>query len=134
MRRETQKLFGLNPIDYGLSPDRKSFLFKLLHTLLPSRERLNHLTRTTNPLCKCGPENYSHLFFKCVENDVAAQSLLRCVQSYDRSLTEERALRLERNAEEPFILPYITLLAVGQEYIWENRKMNKRTRPHDMIL
>ena len=69
-----------------------------------------------------------------MENDVAAQSLLRCVQSYDRSLTEERALRLERNAEEPFILPYITLLAVGQEYIWENRKMNKRTRPHDMIL
>ena len=57
---------------------------------------------------------------------------MRCVQSYDRSLTEERALRLELNVEEPFILPCITLLAVGLEYIWENRKLNKRTRPHDM--
>ena len=27
----------------GISPDSKSFLFKLVHMLLPSRERLNHL-------------------------------------------------------------------------------------------
>ena len=57
---------------------------------------------------------------------------MRCVQSYDRGLTEETALRLELNAEEPFMLPCIILLAVGLEYIWENRKLNKRTRPHDM--
>ena len=118
-----------------MSPDSKSFLFKLPHTLLPSKERLNHLAWTTSPLCKCGvgvSETYSHLFFKCVENDVAAQSLLRCVQSYDRGLSEEGALRLELKAEEPFILPCIALLAVGLQYIWENRKLNKKTRPHDM--
>ena len=35
----------------GLSPEDKSFLFKLIHTLLPSKERLHHLTPTTSPLC-----------------------------------------------------------------------------------
>ena len=128
---ESYRLSRLN----GLSPDSKSFLFKLLHTLLPSKERLNHLTRTTSPLCKCGvgvSETYSHLFFKCVENDVAAQSLLRCVQSYDGGLSEETALRLELKAEEPFILPCIALLAVGLEYIRENRKLNKKTWSYDI--
>ena len=37
----------------GLSPENKSFLFKLLHTLLPSKERLHHLTPTISPLCWC---------------------------------------------------------------------------------
>ena len=45
----------------GLSPDNKSFLFKLLHTLLPSRQRLHHLTPAANHLCWCRegvPETY----------------------------------------------------------------------------
>ena len=33
-----------------LSPDNKSFLFKLLHTLLPIREELHYLTPAANPL------------------------------------------------------------------------------------
>ena len=35
----------------GLSPDSKSFLFKLIHTLLPSKERVHHLTQASSPLC-----------------------------------------------------------------------------------
>ena len=119
----------------GLSPDNKSFMFRLLHTLLPSRERIHHLTPAANPLCWCTervPETYNHLFFACRENREAAQSLLRCVQSYQRDLTEEMALRLELTAEDPFRLPSAALLAVGLEYIWERRKLKKKTRPYEM--
>ena len=120
----------------GLSPDNKSFLFKLLHTLLPSsRERIHHLTPAANPLCWCPervPETYHHLFFMCSENREAAQSLLKCVQGYQKDLTEEMALRLELTAEDPFRLPSAALLAVGLEYIWERRKLKKNTRPYEM--
>ena len=37
----------------GLSPDSKSFLFRMIHSLLPSKERLHHLTPNWSPLCWC---------------------------------------------------------------------------------
>ena len=119
----------------GLSPDNKSFMFRLLHTLLPSRERLHHLTPAASPLCWCRervPETYKHLFFTCQHNRDAAQSLLRCIQSYQEDLTEEKVLRLELTADDPFRLPSAALLAVGLEYIWERRKQKKSTRPYEM--
>ena len=38
---------------HGLRPTSKSFLLKLIHKLLPSKESLNHLTPNTSPLCWC---------------------------------------------------------------------------------
>lgn len=114
----------------GLSPDSKSFLFKLVHTLLPSKERVHHLTPAASPLCWCesgDQETYSHLFFLCTKNREAGEALLRCVQSYDQHLTMERSLRLEFTADETFLLPTVTILAIGLEFIWENRKLKKAT-------
>ena len=112
----------------GLSPDSKSFLFKLLHTLLPSKERIHHLT-ATSPLCWCDSgeqETYSHLFFKCSKNKEAGEALLKCSQAYDTSLTLEKALRLELEADETFLLPTLILLTTGLEFIWENRKPERQ--------
>ena len=67
----------------GLNPDSKSFLFKLVHTLLPSKERLHYLTTKTSPQCWCGggaDETYVHLFYQCPKNREAGQALLKCVQ------------------------------------------------------
>ena len=114
----------------GLSPDSKSFLFKLIHTLLPSKERIHHLTPASSPLCWCGngeEESYMHLFYKCPRNREAAEALLRCVQAYDEKLTAEKSLRLEIAADEVFILPTVSVLATGLELIWQNRKLKKST-------
>ena len=48
----------------GLSPEIKSFLFKLIHELLPSKERIHHLSQTSSPLCWCNSgalETYHYL-------------------------------------------------------------------------
>ena len=114
----------------GLSPESKSFMFKLIHTLLPSKERVHHLTKTSSPLCWCdsgNQETYVHLFFECNMNKEAGEALLRCVQAYDQNLTIEKALRLEIVADETFLLPTVAILATGLEYIWENRKIRKTT-------
>ena len=114
----------------GLAPDDKSFLFRLIHTLLPSKERIFHLTSQGSSLCWCNSgetEDYSHLFYGCTKNAEAGESLLRCIQSYDRSLSQEGSLRLELTADDPFLLPSTILLATGLELIWENRKLKKPT-------
>ena len=114
----------------GLSPSSKSFLFKLIHCLLPSKERLHHLTPATSPLCWCDSgqqETYKHLFFECPKNEEAGQSLMRVVQCYDRNISEEKALRIELTAVDPFLLPSVALLTAGLELIWERRKQRKST-------
>ena len=57
---------------------------------------------------------------------------MRCVQSYDRSLTEVRSLRVELSADETFLLAYISILSSGLELIWENRKIKKSTAMYSM--
>ena len=114
----------------GISPDSKSFLFKLVHMLLPSRERLNHLSQNNSPLCWCNSgasETYQHLFLECEKNREAGQALMNCISSYDRSLSETKLLRLELGTDEPFLLASVSLVATGFELIWENRKSKKIT-------
>ena len=114
----------------GLSSDSKSFLFKLMHTLLPSKERVHHLTPASSPLCWCNTgaaESYEHLFYECEKNKESGQALLRCIKSYDSSLSQVKSLRLELTADEPFLLASISLLASGLQLIWENRRVKKST-------
>ena len=91
----------------GLSPE---------NILLPSKERVHHLTKTPSPLCWCDSgnlETYIHLFFECNMNKEAGEALIRCVQAYDQNLTMEKALRLEIVADETFLLPTVAILATG---------------------
>ena len=58
----------------GLSPMSKSFFFKHIHTLLPSRERVHSIIPATSPMCWYGSgaqEDYKHLFFQCIKNQDA---------------------------------------------------------------
>ena len=70
--------------------------------------------------------------FQCEKNAQAGVTLLRCITSYDRGLIQERALRLELVADDPFLLASITILAIGLSFIWENRKLKKITPLHLM--
>ena len=114
----------------GLSPDNKSFLFKLIHELLPSKDRLHQLGQSPTALCWCNSgeiETYSHLFFTCNKNQEAGQAVLRCLRSYDASLTKEKCLRIEFDIDEPFLLPSVSILSTSLEHIWNNRKQKKIT-------
>ena len=72
-------------------------------------------------------ETYQHLFLKCEHNREAGRALFNSVSSYDRTLTETKMLRVELDTDEPFLLASVYILATGLEFIWENRKVRKRT-------
>ena len=114
----------------GLNPQNKSLLFKVVHELLPSKERLFRLNQSPNYLCWCNigvEETYQHLFFNCDRNNEVGQDLVKCLKFFDSNLTESRCLRLELSADQPFLLASAAILSTGLEYIWENRKRKKST-------
>ena len=118
----------------GVSPTTKSFNFKLVHTLLPSNERVNHLNPNTSSLCRlnCGEtENYLHLFIQCNHNKDAADALLQCVQSYDRELTATKSLSFIIKSDGCFETALVSLLSTGLELIWNRRLQKKNT---DQVL
>ena len=78
----------------GLSPQVKSFNFKLLHLLLPCKERLNHMLPATSPNCTLctaqQPESVIHAFFVCENNKEAAHFLLKLAMIYDSNIQSPR--------------------------------------------
>ena len=120
----------------GLSPEQKSFLFKMIHQLLPVKERVHRIMPSKSPLCsQCSLatwETMHHAFYECQANSAAAVKMLNCARVYAPALTEEGSLRLEVIAEDPFALPTITLISTGLQLIWKNRQKSCNTSVANM--
>ena len=52
---------------------------------------------------------------------------MRCIQSYDQSLTADKTLTLQLVSDEPFMLASVAILVTGLSLIWENSKLWKNT-------
>ena len=109
----------------GLSPDIKSFNFKLVNLILPSKERISQLLRNSSPICTmCAtqvPETVGHALFECDQNSRAARYLLDLSRVYDSSITKEKVLKLQVYTEPIYELPTIIVLYSGLYHIWRNR-------------
>ena len=93
----------------GLSSDLTTFLWRLLHRLLPTQERLHHITpASTTNLCKAciirGQDGdvdsgetgtLQHELMNCGQNDGAGDSLLKVLRLQIPGLTADKVLRLE---------------------------------------
>ena len=121
----------------GLSTQVKSFNFKLLHQLLPFKERLNALLPNTNPLCTlCNSqqnESSLHALFHCSKNSQAAQALLSLTEPYDSSITPEKAIQFDISTSDiMYELPVMLVLCTGLNFIWENRIIKKGTSSYQI--
>ena len=70
----------------GLSSEMISFNFKLLHRLLPVKDRLHRITPTTPAYCtlcpsSC-PETLEHALLSCTYNAGTGQALIATLQTY----------------------------------------------------
>ena len=83
----------------GLNSEMTSFNFKLLHGLLPVRERLHHLTPTTSPSCTlCNEpvsEDVQHALLTCSYNGGSGQALLDILSTFIPDLTYGDLLLLQ---------------------------------------
>ena len=83
----------------GLGPDHTAFLWKLLHLLLPVKERVHRISPNTLPSCQlCNQnqnENMSHAFLTCTFNMGAGQALVEILKDPMPNITMDKILRLE---------------------------------------
>ena len=119
----------------GLGPDHSSFLWKLVHQLLPVKARLHRLSPSTLPLCTLCKNNLNedmiHSFFSCTFNQAAGQALADVINEILPNCTNEKMLRLEfGEMEEELEFPVVWFTAAFLLAIWERRSANQRIRKY----
>ena len=115
---------------FGLSPDQKSFLFKMVQSLLPTKERLARLGKVQSSICTfCEQEvdTTAHLL-SCSQSSEVATPLLRCLTDYADNITNQNVVLLNINTSEPLELPVVWLIATCLKMIWEERAAGRTAR------
>ena len=117
----------------GLGSDFSSFLYRILHDLLPTRERQHRISPTTTNVCSLCPSNsvetLGHVFFNCSFNSEFGLGLVQTLKNYDNSITPEKILLLNFNLEDDDLEhPFVWLIAASLQHIWNCRINSRRTR------
>ena len=123
----------------GLGSELISFQFKMVHRLLPTRDRLARLGLDEGQAglcrhCNLEVENLSHCFFDCTKNMIVGLALLGCVQQLIPGLSAEAAVQLDLGVVLPDEenLAALCTLSTGLKYIWEARLAKKVVIKHKM--
>ena len=117
----------------GLGPDNISFLFKLLHQILPTQERVARTRPGTNPNCKShrcqnSEDTLEHALIICQSNDGVGLALLDFMRSIIPGLQTESLLRLEINVSEELELPLVFFISVVLSSVWNLRVSGSRVQ------
>ena len=128
----------------GLGSQLTSFLWRLLHCLLPTRERLHHHTATTSSLCQhCvvrreGEEGslgtLQHELIDYSSNDNTGNILMTFLRLQVPDITAAQALRLEFGEVGEGVEAALTFLTTATLYkIWMTRQ-KKETRVRSTLI
>ena len=91
---------------FWLSPEQKSFIFKMVQSLLPTRERLARLGKVpTNTCLHCDAEDTTAHLLTCTFSLEVTNPLLNCLRSYFDNLTPEDIVILNIPVQESLELP-----------------------------
>ena len=111
-----------------LGPDKTSFIFKIIHQILPTQERVACTKPRASPSCKMqscqgeAEENLPHALVYCQANDRVGMKLYECLREIQPSLEVEAVLRLELEVEDKLELPVVWLIRCGLGYLWNLRQ------------
>ena len=127
---ETWRLARIN----GLASNLASFLFRMIHCLLPTQDCVQRLGVADGGqpgqcrVCHQEVEDTRHALYLCPHSMVAGHALLGYVQKMVPNITPEDTLKLNigagLQAEEE--LATVCMLATGWMYIWEARVDKKQ--------
>ena len=114
----------------GLSPVMRSFLWRMLHDILPTQERLHRMNmpNAPSPLClSCSEgeiDSLEHALLKCSTIKSGAEFLLEALKSEIPDMTLERIKYLDFQSEDLLAPTYLTAATLLQ--IWSSRSSARR--------
>ena len=117
----------------GVPPDLASFLWRLLHKLLSTQEKLHRMGTIRSPICKMqgclDVGSLDHELLHCGKNDGVGSKLLSCVKKYVPGIEAEGVLRLEHGAAgDELSLPLTLLTAIVLSTVWKEREAGASVR------
>ena len=114
----------------GLGPELSSFLFKLLHNLLPTQARLARTGAIFSGACKLcqsgAEESALHALIQCPANQGAGLAIVQGLPTPPQDDDHlQEVLLLQLDLEDSLELPVVWYLATAWFSIWESRKVGK---------
>ena len=107
-----------------------SFLWKLLHRLLPTQERISRILRNKSPVCQlCQDqmiEDLPHAFFHCRSNGEAGTVLLNFLGNLKPGLSPTQVLTLSYTLEPHEEFPLVWMTCSYLQNIWQARVQKKQ--------
>ena len=120
----------------GLGPEHTTFLFRLGHRLLVTKERQNRTNSANSPTCTalgCGGqavEDLEHALVHCQANGNVGMALMNILRLHHPALSVEASLRLELDVPADDELSTVWLLAATLLSIWEQRQASNKVQPY----
>ena len=111
----------------GLPSDQTTFLWQMLHDILPTRERLSmpDISSPTCDLCTMEAEdNIQHALLQCSFNS-ANSLILRTIQTILPNAQPSQVVLLQLPVEEDLRLPITFLISSCLSQVWQSRKLKK---------
>ena len=118
----------------GLGSAVKTFLWKLLHNLLPTQERVSRISKPENssPLCKlCHDqlvEDQLHAFFLCQGNSRPSRALINSITYLLPNLTTRQILLLDFVLDETQEFPVVWTVGNFLQLVWSSRMEKRQVR------
>jgi hypothetical protein len=115
-----------------LGPSLTTFLFKLLHQILPTAERVSRILPNHSPHCiRCrstppAVETLQHAMFDCRESHAVGTVLLNGLKKVIPNLTSTKILTLNFEPSEDFNFPIIWSIAHFLSSLWQLRVEKKK--------
>ena len=113
----------------GLNSEQTSFLFKLLHNILPTSVRLHRLKQKNSPactLCSTGiSEDCLHALLECPHNNDVNSWILKLCQKTVPNCRTTDIIYLNLNLTDPLMFPMIWLLSHIFCMVWKLRSNKK---------
>ena len=113
---------------FGLSPEQKSCLFKLIQHLLPTKDRLARIGRVNSAAClHCPdtPDSTTHLL-KCITRSQVSAPFVACLRTYVPNISTDDIVSLNIPVQESLELPVYWLISSCLGYIWQERVQGKQ--------
>ena len=115
----------------GLSSNQLTFIWRMVHDLLPTQARLHRLgmPNINSSICSlCNKNmvgNLTHSLLLCPFNDGAGHYLIEKLSSYILQLTPEQVILLNFDVSQEHQLPVLFMITSILSEIWDCRKAKK---------
>ena len=111
----------------GLEADQISFLWRLLHNLLPTQSRVSRILQQQDSSCKSCQhpvDDLPHLF-SCPSSNLVCNALLRTMRTLQPNITSQQILLLSLDIEPTMEFAAVWLVSSTLMYVWLQKSAKK---------